>query len=386
MKSIRFASFLRGLVLPVLLLAVSAQAQFSVTLTKNAPLPRRASIILILADGLGYGELSCNGQTRFQTPNLDKLAADGIRFTNYRVGTTDSSPALAGLLTGRKAAEFPQSAGADVTLTADEVTVAQTLKRSGYHTGWIGAWNLGDENSPGAPWRQGFDEFAGYFDPAAADNHYADYLWRYIPASFSGTNQMRKTFAGKASVYANVGGKKSQYIPDLYTTAAMNFMKNNLPDQFNQYQPFFLVLRYPLPQTGNPSQTPTDAPYSEEAWPQPEKDRAAMISRMDGYIARVRQQLQSLGMTNNVALFFTSDSVPSKLGGMDPMFFQTGLATNDLRVPMMAVWPDRFPAGRVSDFAWTAADFMPTVMDIALIKPADKLAGKSVPPVLSGQK
>jgi arylsulfatase A-like enzyme len=384
MTSIRLNPFCRALVWLAVLLAFSAQAEISFILTNNmsAPLPRRASIILIVADGLGYGELSCYGQTKFQTPNLDRLAAEGIRFTNYYAGDAASSPARAALLVGKDAAHLPQRADADVPLAADEMTVAQVLKRSGYHTGWIGAWNLGDENSTGAPWRKGFDEFAGYFNPADVDNHYADYLWRYIP---NATNGVKEIFAGKASVYVNTSGQKNQYIPDLYTKAALNFAINNLPDQFNRYRPFFLVLNYHLPQTKNPGQVPTDAPFSGEAWPQPEKNRAAMIARLDDYVGQLQRQLQKLGMTNNVALFFTSDRPPEKVGGMDPQFFQGDVSTNDLRVPMIVRWPGKIPAGQTSGFAWTASDFLPTATDIALVQPPEKIDGVSVLRVLSGQ-
>ncbi len=367
------------ILLAVLLpLSLVAHAEsLSAIFTNVAPatttaIPRRASIILIVADGLGYGELSCYGQAKF-------------RFTDYYAGDTAGSPARGALLLGRDAAHLQQRADANGPLAADDVTAAQVLKQSGYHTGWIGAWNLGDENSTGAPWRKGFDEFAGYFDPADADNHYADYMWRYIPATFSTTNQMRETFAGRATVYVNTGGKKAQYIPDLYTTAAMNFVKNNLPDQFNRYQPFFLVLHYNLPQTKNNLQVPTDAPFSGEVWPQPEKNRAAMIARLDGYIGQIQQQLQKLGMTNNVAIFFTSDSPPEKVGGVDPQFFNSVVSTNDLRVPMIVNWPGKIPAGQTSAYAWTASDFLPTAADIAFARPPEKIDGVSVLPVLSGQ-
>jgi arylsulfatase A-like enzyme len=363
-----------------------ANAAASPGFTNNPPqsTPRRPSIMLIVADGLGYGDLSCYGQTKFQTPNLDQLAAEGVRFTNYYAGDTASSPARAALLLGRDPNHLRQRADADVPLAPGELTVGQLLKQTGYHTGLIGEWDLGGDATGGAPWRKGFDEFAGYLDPNDATNYYADYVWRYAPQSLLTTNNQREDFIGKETLYPNTGGQRAQYIPDLLTKAALNFVKNNQPDQFNLYRPFFLLLNYTIPAAGN-GPVPTDAPYSEEPWPQQQKNKAAIISRLDGYVGQLREQLQNLGLTNNVVIFFTSDTGPQKGGGVDPNFFQSITASNSLRVPMIVRWPDNIPAGRVSAYAWTASDFLPTAADIARTKSPAGLDGRSVLPVLLGQ-
>jgi len=288
-----------------------------------------------------------------------------------------------------------QRADVDVPLTADDITVAQVLKRSGYHTGLIGEWDLGGDGTSGAPWNKGFDEFAGYFDSADAENYYADYIWRYAPGSIlNPTNNQREDFIGREMLYPNTGGNKGQYIPDLLTKAALNFVKNNQPDKFNRYRPFFLLLNYPLLRAGNGMSVPTDAPYSGEPWPQAEKNRAAMISRLDAGIGQLREQLQNIGLTNNAVVFFTSDTGPQTNGGVDPKFFRSAgpfrggrgdLYDGGLRVPMIAHWPGKIPAGQVSDFTWAAWDFLPTAMDIALIKPPAGIDGISILPALSGQ-
>ena len=290
-----------------------ARAQFFLTNATPPPRPRRPSIILIVADGLGYGDLSCYGQTKLQTPNLDRLAAGGIRFTSYYAGDAASSPSRAALMLGKDSGHLKQRAEVDVSLAADDITVAQVLKQSGYHTGLIGEWDLGGDGTSGAPWNKGFDEFAGYFDPAAAENYYADYIWRHDPVT---------GFHGREMLYPNVSGKKGQYMPDLFTKAvAMNFAKNNQPDRFNHYRPFFLLLNYRIPGTGS-GPVPTDAPYSGESWPQPEKNKAAMIARLDGYIGQLLEQLQKFGMTNNAVIFFTSDTGPQTNGGAVQNFFK----------------------------------------------------------------
>jgi arylsulfatase A-like enzyme len=379
MTSICFNRFCRALVLPALLLEFSAFAQSSVTPTA---MPRRDSIIFIQCDGLGYGDLSCDGQTKFQTPNIDKLAAEGIRFTNYSVGDA-VSPSQAALMLGKNPAHLRQRAGADVPLAADEITVAQILKNSGYHTGLIGEWNLGDENSSGAPWKKGFDEFAGYFDPLAAKNFYADYIFRYAPRTVLDSQKEAAHFVGREMLYYNTGGKRATYIPDLFTKAALNFIKNNLPDQFNRYRPFFLLLNYKIP--NEKIETPTDAPFSEEAWPQPEKNRAALISRIDGYVSELQEQLQKSGMTNNVVIFFSSESVPKKSPEIDPAFFRSNIATNDFRVPLIVHCPGQIPAGQIRGLKSSPQDFLPTAAEIALLKTPKNIDGISLLPALSGE-
>jgi len=353
---------------PVLLAALlefSAPAQsFVFTNTAPAAIPRRASIIFIQVDGLGYGDLSCYGQTKFQTPNLDKLAADGIRFTNYFAAAA-SSQSQAALMFGKNSAPAPE-----------DITAAQILKNSGYHTGLIGRWDLGDENSASAPWQKGFDEFAGYLNPADAENFYAGYIWRHDPtARFQGKE--------KEPLIVNDGGAKGQYIPDLFTKMTINFVKNNQPDPFNHYRPFFLLLNYEIP--NDRIIVPTDAPFSEEFWPQPEKNKAALISRIDGYVGELQEQLQKSGMTNNVVIFFSSASVPKKTSLNDPDFSHSNISTNDFRVPMIVHWPGKIPAGKTSDLKWSAKDFLPTAAEIALANSPTNIDGTSVLPTLLEQ-
>ncbi|MGA3268109.1 MAG: sulfatase-like hydrolase/transferase [Verrucomicrobiota bacterium] len=354
------------------------------------PLPRRPSIILVVADGLGYGDLSCYGQTNFQTPSLDRLAAEGVRFTNYYAADTANLPGWAALLLGRDAEHLRQSADATVPLAPGEATVAQILQPAGYRTGFIGEWDLGDENSSGAPWKKGFNEFAGYLGPADAANFYADYIWS-LPPHYSYDQASGKFIqwdpsrglpsAGKEMIYVNTKGK-NEYIPDLLAKASLNFIKDNQPDQFNHYRPFFLVLNYPLPGAGNGT-VPTDAPYSDEPWPQAQKNKAAMISRLDGFISQLEEQLPKFGLTNDVVLFFTSAAGPRTNGGVDPNFFHSIAPSNPLRVPMIVRWTGTLPAGAVSAVPWGAADFLPTAAQIAVIPPPGGIDGASLLPSLA---
>lgn len=381
----------RLFVLLAVLLQMSLAARadsLSAIFTNVAPapttaIPRRANIIVITADGLGYGDLSCNGQKKFSTPNLDKLAAGGIRFTNYfgTQGEGASPEFQAELLLGKNPA-------------TEAMTVAQLLKKSGYHTGLIGEWRLGDETTAWAPWKKGFDEFAGYFHAGDAKNYYADYIWRHAPRSIvNPANNQIEDFSGREMLYPNTGEKRAIYIPDLYTKAAMNFAVNNQPDQFNRYRPFFLMVNYATPRanaaeakrTGNGMQVPSDAPFSSEAWPQAEKNKAAMISRLDGDIGKLVEQLQKINQASNTVIFFTSAGIAKAGGGVDPKFFSSNVASNDLRVPMIVNWPGKIPAGRVSNVRWSAMDFAPTALEIGYVKPAASPMGMSILPVLRSE-
>jgi len=351
-------------------LAVSAAAQ-------SHPLPRRPNIILILANGLSASDLSCYGQTEFQTPNLDKFAAGGIRFTHYSAGAPESSPARAALMTGRDIS----AAANDVTLTPSEITIAQLLQASGYFTSLIGEWDLGGEGSSGAPWLKGFDEFAGYFNSDDAADAYAQSIWRYECDPIHNNLQV---YNGTEAVYANGGGQKMQYIPDFLTTLAMTFTKKHQQQWYTHYRPFFLVLSCPIPGNGN-REVPTDAPFSEEPWPQPEKNRAAMIARLDNNIGELLKQLDTIGQTTNTIIFFTSDTVPKKAGGIDPKFFHENPSPDGLSVPMIVSWPGKIPSGQVSDLSYSARDFLPTVADIGLVAPPGKIDGVSFLPALFGR-
>jgi len=298
------------------------------------------------------------------------------------------------LMLGKDASRLVQNTDVDVPLAADDITVAQVLKQAGYHTGLIGEWNLGDENSHGAPWRKGFDEFAGYLNPADAENYYADYIFRYAPKSIiNETNNQLEDYLGREPLIDNAGGAKGKYIPDVLTKAAMNFVVNNQPDKFNRFRPFFLQVDYATPRansaeaerTGNGMQVPTDAPFSDEPWPQPEKNRAAMVARLDGDLGKLMEQLGKIGMTNNVALFFSSVTTAKRAGGVGPEFFHSNISTNDLRLPMIVHWPGKIPAGQVSGYKWSPRDFLPTAAQIGFANSPTNLDGVSILPVLTGR-
>lgn len=360
----------------VLLLLLALPATWLTAAT--SPQPPRPSIIFIQCHGLAQGDLSCYGQTNFQTPNLDRLAANGIRCTHY-TGGMDSSATTAQLLGGK-------ISGA----TAGDANLAQRLQQNGYRTGLIGEWGLASQ-----PWTQGFDEFAGFMDDAEGKNYYSDFVWRYAPKSiFNETNKTFDAFAGKEALYPNLGGKKGQYLPDLFVSAANNFVRVNAPDPANHFRPFFLLVNLPAPRTATTGAddfpVPSDAPFSDEPWPQAAKNRAALITRIDGGIGRLFEQLNKSGLTNNVAVFFSASSAPEKFTNTNLNFLlpagDFGGGKKPAPLPMIVNWPETIPAGQVSQQPWTAKDFAPTVLELASIKLATNFTGESVLPTLVGQK
>jgi arylsulfatase A len=366
----------------VLVSAVSVLAAFQFSaVAQSHPLPRRVNMILIVADGLAAGDLSCYGQAQFQTPHLDQLAAGGIRFSNYLAGGLASGPARAALMTGKDNSYLPD---AGFSLTSHDLTVAEILKSSGYNTFLAGEWNLGDESSAGAPWRQGFNEFAGYFDAADAQNVYADYLWKY-DETFDLEENRSKIFNGREMIYYNTAGKKQQYVPDSFFKWTLNYAKNHKPDQFNHHRPFFITVDETIPGNGY-REVPTDAPFSDEPWPQAEKNRVAAIARLDNDIGRLLNGLKDLGESSNTVIFFTSDTVPKRGGGVDPKFFQENSGPDDLRVPLIVYWPGAIPAGEVSGVRCSAKDVLPTVAAFALAQPPEKIGGTSLLPIIFGRE
>lgn len=355
--------------------------------------PRRPSIIFILADDLGYGDLGCYGQTKIKTPNIDNLAAEGMRFTSFYAGSTVCAPSRCALMTGRHTGHAYVRGNGALPLRAEDVTVAEVLKQAGYATGLVGKWGLGNENTAGVPQKKGFQEFVGFLDQTHAHDYYTDHLWRYDPTT---------GWDKEISLYENLNGKKKLYVQDLFTKAATNFVRIHVPDRFNQFRPFFLYLAYTIPhanneegqRTGNGMQVPTDAPYSDQPWPQPEKNKAAMITRLDRDIGLLGDRLKQLKIDDQTLIFISSDNGPHKEGGVDPAFFQSAgpwrgikrdMYEGGIRVPLIVRWPGRIKAKQTNEEPWAFWDFLPTAAEIARAKPPEGIDGLSMLPTLLGQ-
>ncbi len=344
--------------------------------------PQLPNIVFILADDLGYGDLGSYGQKLIQTPNLDRLAAEGIRFTSAYAGSTVCAPSRSALMTGQHTGHTPIRGNAKIALGTNVVTVAKALRPAGYVSAIIGKWGLGNEGTTGEPNRQGFDEQFGFLDQTEAHDYYPETLVRN---------------GARIPIQPNAQGRKSLYVADLFTAAALNFVS-----QYKQ-KPFFLYLAYTTPHahnaltkaTGNGMEVPNDAPYSTNSWPQPEKNKAAMITRLDTQIGALLERIKDENLDSQTIIFFASDNGPHKEGGNNPAFFQSSgplrgikrdLTEGGIRVPMIVRGHTRVPAGRVSDFPWAFWDFLPTVVEWAGLKPPAGIDGRSVVPILMGKE
>ena len=346
-----------------------------------AAAPRRLpNIIFILADDLGYGDLGCYGQKKIKTPHLDRMAAEGIRFTQCYAGSAVCAPTRCALMTGLHTGHCTRrdntaKAGGPfkgrplIPLRANDSTVAAMLKQAGYVTGGIGKWGLGNPGTAGTPELHGFDHFFGYLDQVHAHDYYPTDLLRN---------------GKKTALDGNRNGRREQYTHDLFAADTLEFIGRH------KDRPFFLYLPYTLPH--GKYIVPSDAPYTQESWPQQHKNYAAMVTRLDATVGHILARLKALGLDEHTLVIFMSDNGPNppflgqfhSAGGLRGI--KRRLYEGGIRVPTIARWPGKCPAGVVSDFVWSQVDFMPTAAEMAGIEPPKNLDGMSVLPTLLGRK
>jgi arylsulfatase A-like enzyme len=347
---------------------------------------RKPNIVFILADDLGYGHLGCYGQTRIRTPNLDRLAAEGMRMTQAYSGCTVCAPSRSSLMSGLHTGHTPiRGNEGGVPLLPEEHTVAELLQKAGYRTGLFGKWGLGDAHTTGVPNRKGFDEFFGYLHQLHAHFYYTHFLWKN----------------GQKVFLANRHDWRREYTHDLIAREAMDFVRRH------RAQPFFLYLPFTIPHAellapddsmaeydGKFPETPfTSAPRFHYAPnPKPKAAIAAMITRMDRSVGQLMALLGELGLEKDTVVLFASDNGPDAQNGNDPDFFQaagplrgykTTMYEGGIRVPFLARWPGRIPAGTVNHYPCAFWDFLPTAAELAGVPAPKGLDGHSLLPVLT---
>jgi arylsulfatase A-like enzyme len=330
------------------------------------------NIIYILADDLGYGHLGCYGQEVIATPNLDWMAAEGMRFTDHYAGSPLCAPSRCVLITGlhtghcfiRNNKRLPVEG--NVPIPAESQTIPKLLKQAGYATACIGKWGLGYPGSEGDPTRQGFDHFFGYNCQREAHSYYPEHLWRNDE---------------KVMLEGNAGGKQNDYSHDLLTAEALGFIREQ------KGGPFFLYLPYTIPHAK--FQVPDLGDYADEPWTPTQKAIAAMISRMDRDIGRILELIEELGIDENTLVIFASDNgsaggdLLKTFNGGGPFRGQKGTVyEGGLRVPLIARWPGRIAPGTVSDHASAFQDMMPTFAELAGVTVPEPTDGISMVPTL----
>jgi arylsulfatase A-like enzyme len=357
---------------------------FLLCATLAVAVERRPNIIYILADDLGYGDLGCYGQKVIQTPELDRMAKEGLRFTQFYAGATVCAPSRSVLMTGmhhghtRVRGNAGQKNLAAQALREGDVTVAKHLHSAGYKTALIGKWGLGDVGAAesGLPRKQGFDEFFGFLNQHHAHNHFPDFLWR---------NETKESLPNVVKPVGNTGAgyatKMEKFADDLFADECLRFVERN------RDQPFFLYWSMVVPHANNDrtvalgdgADVPDYGPYAENNWPKQDKGQAAMITRLDGYVGRMLAKLKELGLEKDTLVVFTSDNGPhnearhnlTRFNPSGPFSgIKRSLTDGGIRVPFIAWWPGRIKPGRESGHVAYAGDFFAT---------AATLSGKSAP-------
>ncbi|MCM2372686.1 arylsulfatase [Aporhodopirellula aestuarii] len=348
-----------------------------------ADVGKKPNIIFIMADDLGYGQLGCYGQEMIQTPNLDQMASDGLRMTDYYAGTAVCAPSRCALMTGlhvghcfirgnHEIKKTPTNESGQLPIPSETITVAERLKEAGYTTGVVGKWGLGYPESEGDPLNQGFDFFAGYNCQRHAHNYYPGWVWR----------NREKVELGKA----NTPEGYSHYF---MTREARSFITEN------QANPFFLYLAYTIPHSALqiPSEDVAYRLYEKKDWPEAQKKHAGMITLMDRDIGGIRELLKELGLEENTLVIFTSDNGPHNSGGAKIEFFDDNgplrgikrdMYEGGVRVPFIAAWPSVIEPGRTSDHIAAHWDLMPTACELANVDPPSGIDGISYVPLLKG--
>ena len=378
---------------PVSVRFVFSFLALATTLFALAPRPvvvSRPNIVFILADDLGYGELGSYGQTMIQTPALDRMAAEGMRFTQFYAGSPVCAPSRSVLMTGQHTGHTRVRGNSRRNLAAqslrnDDESLARVLRSAGYATGLVGKWGLGFSAEMGEPRALGFDYFFGFLNQTHAHNHHPDFLWRN-GGKVTLANDLVATRADDGSAIEGVGyaTKRVAYAGDLFAADAAEFIERH------QAQPFFLFLSIVAPHANNERmralgeghEAPDLGPYADKPWHETYKLHAAMITRFDRQIGELLAQLKRLGLDEKTLVLFSSDNGPHNEAGpnYDPKFFRTAgpftgikrsLTEGGIRVPFLARWPGRIKAGTVSGHVGYFGDLMATF---------GELAGAALPP------
>jgi uncharacterized sulfatase len=352
----------------------------------------RPNIVMILADDLGYGDLGCYGQQRIQTPRLDQMAKEGLRFTDFYAGSTVCAPSRCVLMTGYHTghAQIRGNGAREIQVLRDQdLTAAELLKKAGYATALCGKWGLGDERSGGTPNKQGFDYFFGYLNQHHAHNYYPAYLFRNEDRF-----PLKNVVPGDGDFGSGVASERVQYSPDLITAQALEWI------QQHRDQPFFLYYAPTIPHANNEGrmqgmEVPDLGQYATTDWPPQQKAHAAMISRLDRDVGQLLNLLKKLGLDEKTLVLFSSDNGPHQEGGNDPHFndsngklrgIKRDLTDGGIRVPFIARWPGQIAPG-TSSFVGGFQNLLPTVAELAgagASVPAD-CDGLSIVPTLLGR-
>ncbi|MDR7127743.1 arylsulfatase A-like enzyme [Algoriphagus sp. 4150] len=373
---------------------------------KTVEAEKKTNIIFILADDLGYGDLGFLGQDYIETPNIDRLAKEGMFFTDHYSGSTVCAPSRSSFLTGLHTGRTPIRGNLQVgpegqyPMPDSLPSVAKVMQRAGYKTGAFGKWGLGFVGNTGDPEEQGFERFYGYYSQSYAHRYYPVYLWDN---------------GEKVILEGNDWMEKRVYAPDLIQQETISFIEKNKDDPFFLFMPIIMphaelaapddeiFQKYrakfgdeiPHPEGIGTEYGPDIKISAYQSQPYPHASFAAMVERIDVYVGEVVSKLEELGLAENTMIIFASDNGAHQEGGADPDFFDSNgpyrgykrdLYEGGVRTPMIAWWPGKIQAGSQSDHISAFWDLLPTFADIAGADIPENIDGISFLPALLQQK
>lgn len=362
---------------------------------KEAPRKEQPmNVIYILADDLGYGDIGCYGQQKIKTPNIDKMAQQGMLFTQHYAGCTVSAPSRCSLMTGLHTGHSQIRGNKEIKpegqqpMSADTYTLGKLMKSAGYTTGIFGKWGLGYPGSTSVPSNMGFDEFFGYNCQRQAHTYYPDHLWHNNDTVF---------------LHENDNEGRKVYSQDLIHEHALKFIRDN------KDKPFYAMLTYTLPhaELNLPhdsiyrmyenvfEEVPYDGKMGYHPSEKPYASFAAMVTRLDKYVGDIMAELKELGLDKNTIVIFTSDNGPHREGGANPDYFRSygplkgvkrDVYEGGIRVPMVAWCPDKIKAGVKTDHISAFWDVMPTLAELTGVTLPEAGDGISFLPTLFSQE
>jgi arylsulfatase A-like enzyme len=375
---------------------MSCQSEKKVSVAEKS----KPNIIYIMADDMGYGDVGCYGQKIIKTPNIDKLASEGMRFTQHYAGTAVCAPSRCALMTGMHMghAEVRGNLQAEpsgqIPISDQTTTVAELLNDAGYTTGMIGKWGLGVEGTSGEPTKQGFDFYYGYLDQVLAHNYFPEYLLRNGEKEYL-NNEVK--YLSKDEWHEGLGSystKKEDYSHDFFEEETLKFIEEN------KDKSFFLYLPYTIPHDngeapdGQRLEIPDYGIYSDKDWGTDQKGYAAMVTCLDASVGKIVQKLKDAQIENNTLIIFTSDNGPEMSYYFSSFFDSNGkfrggkrdLYEGGIREPFIAKWPGKIQPGSESNHISAFWDFLPTACEIAGVPVPDNTDGISYLPELTGKE
>ncbi|WP_237340626.1 arylsulfatase [Wenyingzhuangia fucanilytica] len=362
----------------------------------------KPNIIYILADDLGYGDLSIYGQKNFKTPNIDKLASQGMLFTQHYSGSTVCAPSRSALMTGMHTGHTVIRGNKEIQpegqypIPDDTYTLAEAMKKAGYTTGAFGKWGLGFPGSEGDPVNQGFDTFFGYNCQRLGHKYYPNHLWSNRDSIVIKEN---KKFANGVYAPAVIHEKTLQFIEENKEKPFFAYVASIIPhaelaapkEIMDKYRGKFLPEKEYISDAS--SEKLLDGAYASQK--ESHAAFAAMVDLLDQQVGEIMSKIEELGIANNTIVVFTSDNGPHKEGGADPNYFNSNgdlkgykrdLYEGGIRVPLIVKWPGKVKEGSVSDHISAFWDVFPTFSEIVGVKTPNNIDGISFLPELTGNE